>query len=909
MPQSAIATGLVDVTGSAPRLAEKLLEYRDNAGAIQLPDEESALGQEQLSVLQKIFSRLYRQAGHDFSGYKRSTTFRRLERRMQLRSITSLESYLHLLRRDEEEVQALKKDLLITVTNFFRDPAAFEALQSQVFSEMVEQKGSTESVRIWVPGCATGEEAYSLAILLLEQIDQQNVPPHLQVFATDVDEDAVQFARQGRYPGSIEADVSAERLGRFFRSEDTHYRVAPRLQEQIVLAEQDLLTDPPFSNLDLVSCRNMLIYLQPEMQRRALRRIRYGLGEGGHLFLGRSETIDRQTDLFSLVDEAHNLHQARALPEAQVPIPPPSSATSEQAGNATPGTNRQETRGEQEARGEQPGETSSSEMSQLHQEALMQSVSGLLVDENKRVVHLTDRASEHLGFSDRTPNLNVLDLVSDEIRPLLRTALHRAFESDEPCRYPRISVESRSGSRDSEEPGPARLMDLSVRPVQGPEGRPYAHVRLEERPPEGNGVADVEEPPTPELKEELGRTREQLRTTTEEYEAATEEMEAANEELLSMNEELKSKNNELKRNKEEYQSLNEELETTNQELQAKIEELRESSSALENRMAATNIATLFLNRDLEIKRFTPRTTELFNIRPPDEGRPLSDFTHRFEYENLMEDTRQVLRTLEPIEREVRQGTDRWFLMRIRPYRTVEKTVNGVVLAFIDITDRRQLERELINANEKARRRIGRRLHDALSSDLASGIMLAESVRKQVVEEGLEVEEKLEEVIEVLKESAAKARGLSRKLVPTSLQEGTLARALQELCGRYHDPPGFQCSFEGDPEEKLPRRQETANHLYRIAQEALTNARTHGEATRVEIILGREEETLRLTVRDNGVGIPEDLRKKPEKNAQGVGLNSMKHRANLTGSSLHIGAEEAWPTVVTCRLPLSEARRE
>ena len=913
MPQSAIATGLVDVTGPAPDLAEKLLEYRDNAGAIQLPDAESALGQEQLSVLEKIFSRLYTQAGHDFSGYKRSTTFRRLERRMQLRSITSLEAYLRLLRRDDEEVEALKKDLLITVTSFFRDPAAFEALQDRVFPEMVEQKDPTESVRVWVPACATGEEAYSLAILLLEQFDRPGTSPHLQVFATDVDEDAIQFARQGRYPESIEADVSAERLDRFFQPDESHYRVTPRLRERIVFAEQDLLTDPPFSNLDLVSCRNVLIYLQSEMQRRALRRVHYSLRGEGYLFLGRSETPTQQAALFSLVDEAHNLHRARTLPEEQVPVPPP-SATLKQAGDDARGTDRQEPRGERMPRGKEPGEASPSEMDRLHYEALMQDVSGLLVDENKNVVHLTDRASEHLGFSERTPNLNVLDLVADELRPLLRTGLHRVFENEEPCRYPRVEVEHGADGHELEEhgsegPGPAGLMDLSVRPLEGPEGRTYAHVRLEERPFRENGDADAEEARTSELEEELKRTREQLRTTTEEHEATTEEMEAANEELLSMNEELKSKNDELKRNKEEYQSLNEELETTNQELQAKIEELQASSSALENLMAATNIAVLFLSRDLEIRRFTPRATELFNIRPPDEGRPLSDFTHHFEHENLIEDAREVLRTHELTEREVRQGEDQWFLMRLRPYRTVEETVDGVVLTFIDISSRRQLERKLIDANERARKQIGRRLHDALSSDLAAGIMLAESVRKQVVEEGLEAGKRLEEVIEVLKEGARKARDLSRKLVPTSLQEETIARALQELCNQYHDPSGLQCDFEGDLEEELPRRQETAIHLYRIAQEALTNAQKHGEATRVEVVLGREGGALQLTVRDDGVGIPEDLRKEPRKNVYGVGLSSMQHRAHLIGGSLHIGAEEAWPTVVTCRLPLTEARRE
>lgn len=411
-----------------------------------------------------------------------------------------------------------------------------------------------------------------------------------------------------------------------------------------------------------------------------------------------------------------------------------------------------------------------------------------------------------------------------------------------------------------------------------------------------------------ELQSELSRTREQLRTTTEEYEAATEEMEAANEELLSMNEELKSKNEELKRSKEEHQSVNEELQTTNQELEAKIEELRAANSALENLMAATDIATLFLNRDLEIERFTPQVTELFNIRPPDVGRSLTDFTRRFEHGRLIEDAQEVLRTLEPVEREVHQGEARWFLMRLRPYRTVGDEVEGVVLTFVDISSRRKLERELIDANEQTRERIGQHLHDALSSDLAAGIMLAESVHNQLAEEGREEAERIEKVVDILKEGAEAARNLSHELVPTSLQEETLAWALQYLCEQRDGRGEKKCCFTGNPDEELPRRKETAIHLYRIAQEALTNAYRHAEASRLEVSLKRDGEFLRLVVRDDGTGIPDKFRKDFDQEAEGLGLASMRHRANLIGGSLRIESDEEWSTIVTCDLPLQIAER-
>jgi two-component system CheB/CheR fusion protein len=487
----------------------------------------------------------------------------------------------------------------------------------------------------------------------------------------------------------------------------------------------------------------------------------------------------------------------------------------------------------------------------------------------------------------------VLDLVPAELRSLLQTALYRAFEKGKSSRYPRVEI-----APDETEDGHTRVMDITVRGLDASGSRRLAHVRLEERPTRESESFSPESARETELETELQRTREQLQTTTE-------EMEAANEELLSMNEELKSKNEELKQSKEEYQSVNEELKTTNQELEAKIEALRASNSDLENLMAATNIATLFLDRDLHIQRFTPQVTELFNIRPPDVGRPLSDFTNRFDHENLLEDVRTVLRTLRPIEREVHRGEDQWFLMRLRPYRTVEETVEGVVLAFIDISDRRRLERELIDASERTRRKIGHHLHDALGSDLAGGIMVAESIRKELAKDGREEAERLGEVVEMLKESVETARNLSHELVPAGLQEETLAQTLRHLCEQRDDQSDTQCQFDGNPEETLPLRKETVLHLYRIAQEAVMNAYRHAEASRVEVSLTQEGDVLRLQVRDDGVGLPDEFGEVSGQDAEGIGLRSMRHRAHLIGGSLRISTDGTWSTVVTCSLPLRE----
>lgn len=897
MPRSAVATGIVDLSLPVEELANQLLEYRDSAGVLQFPKDESQLDSEAQNVLQRIFTRLYSEVGHDFSGYKRSTVLRRLERRMQINSITSLDAYLQLLRKDDEETHALKKDLLITVTNFFRDAEAFEALAESVLPNIFAQKGPTDQVRIWVPGCATGEEAYSLAMLLLEHTDGMKEPPDLQVFATDVEEDALQFGRKGLYPETIEADVPQDRLDRFFLREEEYYRIRPRLKETVLFAEHDVLTDPPFSSLDLVSCRNLLIYLRQEMQQHILRVIHYALREDGYLFLGRSETVGRQTDLFSMVDESHNILKARVLAEGQQPEVPVSVSKNKEDGGKLFSELKQQSREAAPRNMDRPS------AGELHREALMQEVASLLVDDDYNLLHFSDQAARHLRLGDRVPTSKILRLVPEAVRTVLQTALYQAFEKGKSSRYPRIEVQ------DGEE---TVILDVRVRPITSFGPQTYAHIRVDE-PSYGQTDGDMDSNDTREGgggQSELERTREQLQTTTEEYEAATEEMESANEELLSMNEELQSKNQELRTSKEELQSVNEELKTTNQELESKIEELRSANSDLENLMAATEIATLFLNRELEIERFTPPVKELFNIRPHDVGRPLTDFTRRFEYDGLIEDAREVLRALEPIEREVRQGEDTWYLMRLRPYRTVEDEIEGVVLTFVDISSRRRLERQLIDATEEVRQKVGQNLHDALASDLAAATMMLESSRSQIANETPEVAGKIAEVIELVRDSSEVARNLSHELVPPALQDENLARSLQQLCETQSGRFDLEYAFTGDLGEDLPASEETAIHLYRIAQEALSNARQHGDATRIEVNLRRREATLRMRIRDNGVGIPDDITTASGDHVSpdGIGLRTMHHRANLVGGALTIQAEEDGGTTVVFTMPLETARR-
>ncbi|MFP4229059.1 MAG: CheR family methyltransferase [Salinivenus sp.] len=899
MPESALSTGLVDLSLPIGSLAETLVEYRDRAGVIQLPETEEDLEEDERSTLSSIFRELRHRSGIDFSSYKRSTVLRRLERRLQLWGVDSLEAYLPLLRDEHGEAQALRKDLLISVTSFFRDPEAFEALAETVLPALFEDKDPGDSVRVWVPGCATGEEAYSLAMLLTEYADTLDHPPRLQLFATDVDEDALGTAREGRYPKAIQSDISDERLQRFFQPDGDFYQVNHGLHDCVLFARHNVLEDPPFSNLDLISCRNLLIYLNQTLQEHVYKLIHYGLREDGFLFLGRSEALGQAGRLFTTTDAANNILQARPLPKNQSPHVPFMSVLRHTTRSADASDGSSPRTPFSPPDGPTPsGDTDDADRSveRLHQQAVMEDVASVLVDDTRKIVHLSGAADRYLQYEGGAPTSDLLSCVPKPVRPELRSALYQAFKKGERVR--RTGLHLPLG-------GEQRRLALLVRPLES-DGVQYAHVRFEDRAadPSAEPTAKAENEHEATLRAELERTREQLQNTSQEYEAATEEMETANEELLSMNEELQSKNEELETSKEELQSVNEELKATNRELKTKVEEARRSKGALENLMEATEIATLFLNRSLQIRRYTPAVTSLFNIQPSDVGRPLSDFAQRFDYEGLLDDAQQVLRSLESLEREVRDHNDRWYLAKIRPYRTVDDEVTGVVLTFVDITDRRRLERELVNATEKVRRQIGQDLHDILSSDLAALSMKLDNFKTKLERAGSEHVDTLDSIVGEARAAAEQARTLSHALVPVTLQEEHLAAALDTLCQEQGEVADLHFTFEGDREVALPRNKETAMQMYRIAHEAVVNARRHARADHVRIRLNHTDDALEMTVHDDGIGLRDD----PDV-AEGLGLRTMRYRANLIGASLSFDSNDEGGTTVRCRLPLAEADSE
>jgi two-component system, chemotaxis family, CheB/CheR fusion protein len=684
MPRSAIQTGLADFVDPVRDLASRLSELISNKR--HLPTQDLVENDEE--VLKRILSHLRGRTGHDFSLYKRSTVLRRLGRRMQINRVELLEDYYTLLRANPEEVQNLFTDLLISVTTFFRDPPAFDVLMKDVIKPMFEDTRQDEPVRVWVPGCATGEEAYSIAMLLAEEAARKDVPPTIQVFASDLDTKALAVAREGRYGSTIEADVGDERLKRFFVRESDHYRVKRELRDLILFTSHSVLKDPPFSKLDLISCRNLLIYLDRDLQQQVCATFHYALKPGGYLFLGSSESADAGTGYFQTINRETRIY--RAFPVGKnTPRHLPTLALSPR-NLAFP------------AFGPPPPSTFE-KASMLHRHALEEMAPpSVLVDREYRVIHMSETAGRFLQPSGGQLTADVTELVRPELRFDLRAGLHNSFEksSSELSLPIPISVD-----------GVRKRMYLQVWPVsKGGERHDHALVLFIE----GALITSHEDKPISSpandpalndrvvsLQEELELTRARLRTSREEFEGANEELRAANEELQSINEEYRSTAEELETSKEELQSINEELQTVNNELKSKLETVSRSKNDMQNLMAATNVGTLFLDKELRIKRFTPPIAALFNITMNDEGRSITDFTHRLDYGALADDASKVLRDLTPIEREVSSGGS-WFLTRLRPYRTADERIEGIVVTFIDVTERLAAEQNLKTSEGRAR---------------------------------------------------------------------------------------------------------------------------------------------------------------------------------------------------------------
>jgi two-component system CheB/CheR fusion protein len=699
MPRSALDTGLVDYELPPAEMPARLRDYILHAfrkpgqpEVIPVPKTENAL--------KKIFILLRNQHGNDFSQYKPSTIHRRIERRMAVHQIDSIENYVRHLQHAPAEMEALFRDLLIGVTSFFRDPEAFKQLEERVIPKLFEASPSGSSLRVWSAGCSTGEEAYSLAILLAERMEALKQNNAVQVFATDIDSQAIATARAGLYPANIVADISKERLERYFTVEPGGggYRVRKSIRDLILFSTQNALADPPFAKLDLVSCRNLMIYFSGDLQKTLLTFFHYALNPGGMLFLGTSETVGESDALFTAVDRKAKLYRRTDTLRSPLPILPGRHRVLPERALGAPG----------------PAVAFPVKLSLrgITEQALLQKAtpSGALVNAAGDILYLHGRTGMYLEpATGEVGHYNILKMAREGLRRDLATALHKATVTKAAVIFPGLRVRTNghfTGVNLSVHPVASGEADLST---AAPDGVLYLVV-LEEEPdplPAAGGLApsggaesvDVDARIVA-LEQELHSQTESLQSANEELESSTEELKSSNEEMQSVNEELQSTNEELETSKEELQSVNEELLTVNTEMQNKVEELSRATNDLSNLLSGTGIGTVFVDHQLRIMRFTPTASAIINLIPSDLGRPVTHVVSNLVgYARLTQDVQAVLDTLVPKTVEVQTQAGAWYLMRILPYRTLDNMIEGAVISFVDITEQKKLNTDIAELEE------------------------------------------------------------------------------------------------------------------------------------------------------------------------------------------------------------------
>jgi two-component system CheB/CheR fusion protein len=680
MPRSAIATGLADLVAAVDELPRRIGEILQRSPHSTAADE-TAEGESspQRSALDKICILLRARTGNDFSLYKKNTLYRRIERRMAIHQLARIDGYVRYLRENPQEVELLFRELLIGVTSFFRDPAAWVSLQEQALPELLAANPDGNPLRAWVAGCSTGEEAYSLAMVFREAVEclAPEHRPTLQIFATDLDPDAIARARQGVYPPNVASDVSAKRLKRFFVEDDNGYRVGKEIREMVVFAPQNAIMDPPFTRLDILTCRNLLIYLGPELQKKLLPLFHYSLKPSGILMLGSAESLGGYGDHFSPIDAKARLFR--------------------RIGDALRGPAIDFPTRHYPARNESPMDAApepAPNVQMLADHLLLQrfAPAAVLVTAAGDLVYISGRTGKYLEPAAGKANWNIHAMAREGLRDEISVALPKALRSGEAVVSRGLAVHTDGG---------VCRVDLTVQPIAEPLAlRGMVMVVFADAAAATSAAKAAGKPGAPQgqreaaLQQSLSQTREELQSLREEMQSSQEELKSANEELQSTNEELQSTNEELTTSKEEMQSLNEELQSVNVELQAKVDELSAANNDMKNLLNSTDIATVFLDNALHVRRFTNQATKLFKLIPGDVGRPLADIVSSLDYPGLLTDAEEVLRTLAFADREAPAGEDRWFQVRIMPYRTLENVIDGVVITFNDISRAKRLEAEL-----------------------------------------------------------------------------------------------------------------------------------------------------------------------------------------------------------------------
>lgn len=697
MPKAAIATCMVDFVVDAVDMPQRLLDLWANASRISMPKnvnfeggmvatDSAVAARLSEEALRDVLALLRSYSKNDFRHYKRATVMRRIERRLQVNALPDLPAYRDYLRAHPEEAKPLLQDMLISVTSFFRDRSAFEALERTVLPDLLKNRLLEDPLRVWIAGCATGEEAYSIAILLREQMEQHRSTSDLQIFATDIDERAISIGRNALYPAAIATDLSSGRLQQFFTQEQEQFRVVKQVREKVLFAQHNVLRDPPFSRLDLVCCRNLLIYLDREAQILVLEMFRFALKPGGYLFLGTSESVDAAPNLFSVVDKSKGIYKSNPFSQSIRHLPLMMDMRRDISAPA-----RQMHDGR---------ESLLITSDQLHRRLIDQVVSpSVLLDAQHNILHLSENAGKFLLPGAGIPSRNLLANLHSELRTELRTALFQAVQSGEHITTRPVAVSKDNGRAQIQmhvkyfkEVGIASALTL---------------VMFEEMPEKLQAESPESADPLhrliiDQLENEIRQLKKHLQETIEQTETSTENLEASNEALQAINEELRSASEELETSKEELQSINEELTTVNFELKVKVDETSKINDDLQNLIVSSDIATVFIDMGMHIKRYTPQAVNIFNLIAADINRSLLDITHKLDYESLAGDAAEVLKTLNIVERQVAGSDGKHYLARIRPYRTVDDRIDGAVLTFVDVTALRRAEENLRAGEERLR---------------------------------------------------------------------------------------------------------------------------------------------------------------------------------------------------------------
>jgi two-component system CheB/CheR fusion protein len=687
MPRSAIDAGLADVVAPVEELPAKIFAYLKHIPVSRI--QEPSLEEKSLSALQKVVILLRTHTGHDFALYKKNTIYRRIERRMGIHQIEKIADYVRFLQENPSEVELLFKELLIGVTSFFRDPASWEVLKTKAIPSILSSLPSGGSFRAWVAGCSTGEEAFSLAIIFREAIESLKPAGKfkLQIFATDLDKDAIEKARTGIYPPNIASDISSQRLQRYFEKDDRGFRISRDIREMIVFAPHNVIMEPPFTKLDILVCRNLLIYMEQELQKKLLPLFHYSLNPGGILFLGSAETLGSNGHLFEPLDSKTRLFRKLHQGVRPDPLELPSSFTHESPGV---GESRPKL------------QTSELNLQSMTDQLLLQyfAPAAVLTNDKGDIIYISGRTGKYLEPAAGKANWNVFAMAREGLRYELNLLFGTVLREKGSMTKKSVAVGS---------DGVMQMVDLTISLLEKPDIlRGFILIVFSDvaksTPDERSGgvlFADRDASDrTISLEQELKQAKDEILTIREEMQTSQEELKSTNEEMQSANEELQSTNEELTTSKEEMQSLNEELQTVNHELQSKVSDLSQANNDMKNLLNSTDIATLFLDDALNIRRFTTRTATIIKLITSDIGRPITDIVTDLDYPALADDALEVLRTLVFSEKQISASAERWFTVKIMPYRTLENRIDGVVITFTDISVAKKYEQGLRESEER-----------------------------------------------------------------------------------------------------------------------------------------------------------------------------------------------------------------